>query len=70
MSRHKVLDVGAFYVVIGNGHNKVSAVTIELPQHGLGCAATKGFLGCDMVGQVGKISVVTEYFLSRQSVAK
>ena len=62
MLRQKVFDVGAFYVAIGNSHNKVSVVAIELPQQGLGCAAIEGFLGCDMVGQVGKIFVAIEHF--------
>ena len=43
MSRHKVLDAGAFYFAIGNGHIKGFAVAIELARQGLGCGATEGF---------------------------
>ena len=33
MSQHKVLDVGAFYVTTGNGHNKGFVVAIEALCH-------------------------------------
>ena len=46
MSRQKVLNVGAFYVVTGNGHSKGFAVSIEfghnrrtLSRQGPGCMA-------------------------------
>ena len=62
MSRQKVLDVGAFYVATGNGHNKGSTVATELAKVRRNYVAIKQFYVMIEFVRVGRNYVATEDF--------